>query len=122
LAILIISWIIIWMVTQTVLRSYFAARLQNLVWSNTASASVRFVSSLSAKSLLLLTIQNNLLNLVTLGFYWPFAAVATYRLRVQAVTVVVTGDMAHFTGSQQAAIDDATGIAAGDFFGFDIGL
>jgi uncharacterized membrane protein YjgN (DUF898 family) len=115
-------WAVFWLAVRFLLRSYFIVRSQNLVWSNTASTSVRFVSTLDFRSLFWLTVKNFLLNLVTLGFYWPFAAVAMYRLRVQSIVVEVLGGLGQFTDAGHKDANDATGLAAGDFFGFDIGL
>jgi uncharacterized membrane protein YjgN (DUF898 family) len=70
----------------------------------------------------LLTLKNLLLVLVTLGFYWPFAAVATARMRLQAVSLELDADPALWQAGQTSGQNDATGDAAGDFFGIDMGL
>ena len=59
--------------------------------------------------------------LLTLGLYWPFAAIAMARLRVEAVSVtsLVDPDMLIAKG---LVTDDAAGDAAGDLFGFDLGI
>jgi len=101
---------------------FFNAKLQNLVWNHTASEQVRFSSRLRFRSLAWLTARNWLLTLLTLGLYRPFAAVNTWKLRLEAVSIEVTGSMAGWDGSDSAAYADASGEAAGDFFGIDVGL
>lgn len=101
---------------------YLTSRLQNLVWSRTESADVRFESRLRFRSLLALTLKNWLLVLVTLGLYWPFAAIATARLRLEAVTVLADAGLDHLVVERRDPMKDAAGDAAGDVFGIDVGL
>lgn len=105
-----------------VARSYLTARLQNLVWTKTGNRSLRFVSALPFAALLWLTLKNWLLMALTLGLYWPFAAVAVARLRLEAVTVKTRQDPATLVTLLRAAEGEAAGDAAGDLFGLDIGL
>ncbi|HEY9108809.1 MAG TPA: YjgN family protein [Roseateles sp.] len=98
---------------------FFNARLQNLVWTHSASEQIRFGSVLRFRSLAWLTTKNWLL---TLGLYRPFAAVNTWKLRIEAIRIDVTGSMDGWDGSDSAAYADASGEAAGDFFGIDLGL
>lgn len=101
---------------------FFNARMQNLVWTHSASEQIRFGSQLRFRSLAWLTTKNWVLTLLTLGLYRPFAAVATWKLRVEAMTIAVSGAMDGWDGSDSAAYADASGEAAGDFFGIDLGL
>ena len=105
-----------------VARSYLIARLQNLVWTKTGNRSLRFVSALRFTALFWLTLKNWLLMVLTLGLYWPFAAVAVARLRLEAVTVKTRQDPATLVTLLRAAEGEAAGDAAGDLFGLDIGL
>ena len=104
------------------LKPYAISRMQNLVWTQTGNRSMRFISKLRFRSLLGLTIQNWLLIILTLGLYWPFAAVAMARMRIEAISVKTRMDPNTLVGSVRAAEGDAAGDAAGDFFGLDIGL
>jgi uncharacterized membrane protein YjgN (DUF898 family) len=105
-----------------VIKPYVVSRLQNLVWTRTGNSSLRFISALEFKSLLWLTIKNWLLIVLTLGFYWPFAAVALARLRLEAVGVRTRMDPDDLVAQLQQQPVEAAGDAAGDFFGIDIGL
>lgn len=66
---------------------YVQARLQNLVWSKTGNRSLRFRSRLSVQGYVLLQLRHALLLVLTLGFYWPWAVVASRRMRTEALTV-----------------------------------
>lgn len=101
---------------------FFNTRMQNLVWNHSASEQMRFSSDLSFRSLAWLTAKNWTLTLLTLGLYRPFAAVNTWKLRIEAIAIDVTGSMDDWDGSDSAAYADASGEAAGDFFGIDLGL
>jgi uncharacterized membrane protein YjgN (DUF898 family) len=105
-----------------VIQPYATARLQNLVWTRTKSTDVRFESVLRFWPLFGLTLKNWLLVLLTLGLYWPFAKVAVARLRLGAVTAYTRNPPDELVSSVRARADDATGDAAGDLFGIDIGL
>jgi uncharacterized membrane protein YjgN (DUF898 family) len=106
------------LVVFVLIKPYVVARMQNLVWTQTGNASMRFVSALRFKSLLWLTMKNWLLVVLTLGLYWPFAAIALARLRLEAVEVKTRFD----TETLVSHVKAMQGDAAGDFFGIDIGL
>jgi uncharacterized membrane protein YjgN (DUF898 family) len=101
---------------------YFTARQQNLVWPGTHSAHVRFESRLRYRPLLGLTLKNWLLIAVTLGLYLPFAAIATARMRLEAVNLHLTVDPETLVAQALQAHESAAGDAAGDLLGLDIGL
>jgi uncharacterized membrane protein YjgN (DUF898 family) len=101
---------------------FWTARLQNLVWGGTASAYLRFDSRLRARSLAGLWFKNTLLVLLTLGLYFPFAQVASARLRLEAVTLVSLLHPDDLAAAAGQADEAAAGDAAGDLLGFDIGL
>jgi len=105
-----------------VLLPFAQSRLQNLVWGGTRSEALRFRSSLKLLPLGGLTLKNLLLMLLTVGLYWPFAAVATARLKLQAVSVDADGSVDTWAAGADRSTQDATGDAAGDFFGIDLGL
>lgn len=110
------------LVVQLLPRPYFTSRMQNLLWSRTGSATLQFHSALRFWPLLGLTLKNWLLMVVTLGLYWPFAAVATARMRLEAVEVVASRSPDQLFQQARGAEGDAAGDAAGDLFGLDIGL
>ncbi len=103
-------------------KPWFIARSQNLVWNHTGNDELQFHSALKARSLIGLSFKNWLLIIVTLGFYWPFAAIATTRMRLEAVHADLTTSADLLTGSASATGMGASGEAAGDLFGLDVGL
>ena len=111
-----------YLVVFSMVGGYWTARMQNLAWGHTASARLRFKSSLPAHALARLWFKNLLLVLLTLGLYFPFAQVATARLRLEAMSVVSDVDPDEFAASAAQADEAAAGDAAGDLLGFDIGL
>ena len=115
---MLLSYLVIFVLAMP----YVAARLQNLVWNGTRSQAVAFTSQLTFRALFWLTLKNWALVAVTLGMYRPFAAVHTARLRLQAVTLTTTEDVAQWSARARLGMQDATGEIAGDFFGIDMGL
>lgn len=101
--------------------AYATSRLQNLLWSNTASARIRFRSALEAMPYIRLAITNAVLVILTLGFYWPYAATATAKMRLEAVAVQLDVSPDELA-TEWRRDDDAAGDAAGDLFGIDIGF
>lgn len=103
-------------------QSYMEARTQNLVWNRTVAPGLRFDSALGVAPLCRLRIRNLLLLVATLGLYWPWAVVATARLRLGAVAVLSDEPMDGLVGTLRTAAPDASGDAAADVAGFDVGL
>ena len=107
---------------QLALRPYATSRTQNLLWSRTSSNAVAFASALEFWPLCRLTLKNGLLIALTLGMYWPFATIATVRMRLEAVSTVLRIDPQTLSDGPRAGERDAAGDAAGELFGIDIGL
>jgi uncharacterized membrane protein YjgN (DUF898 family) len=101
---------------------YVQSRFQNLLWGQTASPHLQFRSDLRLWPLGKRTVINLVLTVITLGLYRPFAAVAMAKLRLEAVSLDVDGNVDDWVNTQNARMDDATGDLAGDFFGIDLGL
>ena len=102
---------------------YFAARLQAIVWSHTGLGDVRFVTTIAAGPLFRLTLKNVLLTLLSAGLYWPFAAVALARYRVECMRVESLEPLTTLAETTIAPPGHAAGDAAAvEAFGLDIGL
>ncbi len=112
---LLVMWIAVW--------PFFAARTQQIVWSRTRwGDQLGFTGHMQGWALWKLVLGQTLLTLLTAGLYWPFAAVAIARYRIQAVEVL--GDRPLQELSAQAAPvlqGRAAGDAAAEFFGLDLG-
>jgi uncharacterized membrane protein YjgN (DUF898 family) len=102
--------------------AYFTARMQNLLWSRTGNQHMRFKSDLLAGPYMLLQVKNYLYIVFTLGLYWPFAVVASKRMRLQAVSLRTRMGLDNVVNTARQQHSDASGDIAADFFGLDIGL
>jgi uncharacterized membrane protein YjgN (DUF898 family) len=102
--------------------SYMTSRFQNLLWSNTRSPHIRFTSQLKLAPLMRVNIVNWVLIALTLGLYWPFAKVRSARIRLEAMSVQVDGDVDQWVSDSLQQPAGVIGDAAGDFFGIDMGL
>jgi uncharacterized membrane protein YjgN (DUF898 family) len=102
--------------------SFFAARLQRLVWTRTHAGPVRFATSVRARGFLRVSIVNGLLTLLTLGLYWPWAAVAIARYRLECMTIEASASLETIAAGGFSPERSAAGEGAVDFFGWDIGL
>jgi uncharacterized membrane protein YjgN (DUF898 family) len=122
LMVVLVALLILLLVAQVVVAPYFVTRMQNLVWNGTRSPKLHFHSALRARDMMKLSLRNWLLIIVTLGLYFPFAAVAIARLRLEAVQVSCAVDPDALFGSAARANESAAGDAAGDIAGIDIGL
>jgi uncharacterized membrane protein YjgN (DUF898 family) len=105
-----------------VVYSLAVVKTQNWLWSHTASARVRLHSDLSFWRFLGWSALNWLLTLVTLGLYWPFAAVRMARLRLEAITVEIDGNVGTWVSEVAPGSAGVLADASGDYFGLDMGL
>ncbi|MES2091742.1 MAG: YjgN family protein [Pseudomonadota bacterium] len=110
------------LLSQAITGPYFVSRMQNLVWSRTGNQWMRFKSDLSFSRLLMLTLKNWALVVCTLGLYWPFAAIALTRLKLQAVSVHMRIGPDELVAQARGSHQDAAGDAAADLLGIDVGL
>ncbi len=111
-----------YLILPLIVGPYATSRLQNLLWEHTSSPRVQFQSALRFGPLLRVTLVNWLLILFTLGLFWPFAKVRATRVRLEAMSLQVQGDVDHWVAEAQTPGQGVLGDAAGDFFGFDMGL
>lgn len=108
-------------VVTLLVRAYVSVRMQNLVWTKTGNRYVRFRSELALRPYLLLQLKNGLLTLLTLGLYWPWAAVATRRMRLQAITVVSRVVPEDLFASIQTRQGSAAAEVGTEMLGLDLG-
>lgn len=122
-AILAIALFVLIMVIvfNTVVKSYWIARMQNLIWTRTGNQNIRFISELAVGRFAWQQFKNYALIVLTLGLYWPFAVVATRRMQIQAVTLRSRVGLDSINALAQAK-SGAVGDAAVDMFDMDIGV
>jgi uncharacterized membrane protein YjgN (DUF898 family) len=112
----------IYVLWPLIVGSYMTSRFQNLLWSNTRSPHIRFTSQLKLAPLMRVNIVNWVLIALTLGLFWPFAKVRSARIRLEAMSVLVDGDVDRWVSDSLQQPAGVIGDAAGDFFGIDMGL
>ncbi len=113
---------LVFAIVQLLVHPYFTSRMQNLLWNRTKTTQLRFESALRYWPLAGLSLKNWLLVVITLGLYWPFAAVAMARMRLEAVSVYTRLAPDDLVARERARSGDAAGDAAGDMIGIDMGL
>jgi uncharacterized membrane protein YjgN (DUF898 family) len=101
---------------------YYAARLQQIVWSRIQLGDIRFRTEIRARSLFRLVFKNVMLTLLTCGLYWPWAAIALARYRIECLRVLSSAPLSTVAAGVQAHPVSAVGAGATDAFGIDIGL
>ena len=104
-----------------IVRAYVVVRMQNLVWTKTGNRYVRFRSELEWGPYLRLQLRNHLLTLLTLGVYWPWAAMSTRRMRLQAITVVSRIVPEDLVASVQTRQGSAAAEVGTEMLGLDLG-
>jgi uncharacterized membrane protein YjgN (DUF898 family) len=122
LALVVLLGVPLMLLAYALIFAFSTSRFQNLVWNHTASQHLQFHSDLALRPLLFLYFKNFLLMLFTLGLYWPFAAVALSRMRLECVSITSSIDVAQLMSGGMPAAGGAAGDAAGDFLGIDLGL
>jgi len=102
--------------------SYLTVRLQNLVWAKTRWGDVRFRSEMHFLPFTWLLLRSGLLTLLSAGLYWPFAAVAIARYRVENLLVESEQPLENRVIQGAGGVATlAAGDAAADLFGLDLG-
>jgi uncharacterized membrane protein YjgN (DUF898 family) len=112
----------VFLVAYAFVVAFFTARMQRLVWTRTHAGPVRFSTSVTAGGFTRVWIVNGLLTLITVGVYWPWAAVAIARYRLECMTVEAGAPVEAVSAGSLPAERSATGEGAVDLFGWDIGL
>ena len=114
---LVVGMIFMAFVASAPARAYREARLFQLVWNNVGISQIaRFKCNLRTGSYIALRMKNMLLQLLTLGFYRPFALVSEYRMKAESVTLHIKGSVDQLAGElvvQQDGIGDAMADAVG---------
>lgn len=103
-------------------RAFFSASMHNLLWSKTGNRHLRFKSDLGVGSYMFLQLKNYFLIAITLGLYWPFAAVATKRMQIEAINMKNRVALDTLTDAARKVETDALGDMAADLFDFDLGM
>ncbi len=101
--------------------AYAQARTANLFWGRVQGQGVRFVSTLSAWSLIKLYFGNLLAIACTAGMLIPWAVVRTLRYRLDNFSMIVAGSPVYACNPSLAPVGAASQ-ELGDFFNVDVGV
>ncbi|MFP5306932.1 MAG: YjgN family protein, partial [Gammaproteobacteria bacterium] len=121
MAILGVVYLVVVIGMVGVIQPYLSARLQNVIWNHTQLGEHRFESRVSVRTLMGIQLGNLALTLLTLGFYWPWAAVRLARYRLESVSLLPAGSLDAFIAAAEqdvAAVGDETA----EWFDLDIAL
>jgi uncharacterized membrane protein YjgN (DUF898 family) len=101
---------------------WFAARLQQVVWGHTRYGDIGFRGEMEGRVLWLLLLRHMSGVLLSCGLWWPFAAVAVARYRLESLVVISEGPLPTLHAEARPhGHRKATGDGAAEFFGLDIG-
>ena len=100
---------------------YFAARLQFIVWRQTELGPVRFATRITYRGAWKVLAKNAVGLVATAGLYWPFAAVAWARYRIECMQAISDVPLDDLTARTVPAATPATGEGALDLLGIDLG-
>ncbi|HSW64180.1 MAG TPA: DUF898 family protein [Dissulfurispiraceae bacterium] len=98
---------------------FFQASMTNLIWDNLRLGAARFSSTQRTGSLAFLLVSNAFLTIITLGFFWPWAAVRLAQYRAETLSLRTELGADHFIADAEADMA-ATGEEVTDVFDFDI--
>lgn len=110
--------LMVWLFTWPI----FAAKVQRIVWSRTDLGDIAFYSDIEPAKLWRLTLKQTLLVLLSAGLYWPFAAVALARYRVESITLRAPSPLDSLVFQAAPVVRVGTlGEGSTDGFGLDLG-
>ena len=99
---------------------FVAVRLNNRAWSATAFPGVRIDCHMAFWSYFRLQLVNVLLTLLTLGLFRPFAAVRTWRYRIEHLRIDAPEGFEQATHAARRRPAAAAGDGVADFIGVDL--
>ena len=104
------------------IHGYTQARNLNEVFSSTSLGPHRFISRLSAATLIGLYLSNLALIVATLGLFTPWAQIRAARYRLKAIELEAHGSLDDFTTAAAAPLPSATGEELTSFLDVDFGF
>jgi uncharacterized membrane protein YjgN (DUF898 family) len=94
--------------------------MNNRAWSATSFPGIGIACRMTVGGYLKLQVVNVLLTLLTLGLFRPFAAVRTWRYRVEHIHIEAPGGFEQATATAQRRPVAAAGDGVADFIGVDL--
>jgi uncharacterized membrane protein YjgN (DUF898 family) len=113
---------VVFLLGYAVAGAFLVARADRAIWSRTRGGPLRFSTSIATWPLMRVWLGNGVLTVLTLGLYWPFAAVNIARYRVACLTVEAAAPLDAIAAGAFVVEPSATGDGAVDLLGWDVGL
>lgn len=112
---------LVFFLMQLLIVPYLLVQVTNLIWNGTSIEQHRFGSSLGLWGYVGVVVSNWLLTVLTLGLYWPWAAVRMAAYRAAHMTLVTAGSLDDFVVGEATAAQ-ALGDEAAEMFDMDVAL
>ncbi len=116
-----VSIIAILAVVYLYLIAYLSVRSSNLLYNSAALLRHRFKASMQIKPYSIILLTNTLATVLTLGLFYPFAAVRAYAYKISRLALVPGGNLDQFVAAESREIS-ALGGEMADFMDFDFGI
>jgi len=120
MAVVIGIGIVLFYLSLLMIGPFVMVRLNNRAWSATSFPGVHIDCRMKVWGYFKLQFVNVLLILLTLGLFRPFAAVRTWRYRVEHLRIEAPAGFEQATGAAQRRPAAATGDGVADFIGVDL--
>ena len=117
----VVVFYVVAILTSLIIRPYFDANIQNLIWCGTRLQSHGFNSNVDFKGLFKIMASNFFLTIFTLGLYRPFAVIRTLRYRLEHISLLSMGELETFVADAQQQAS-AVGMETAAIFDIDISL
>jgi uncharacterized membrane protein YjgN (DUF898 family) len=99
----------------------FVVKSSNLLYTSSKLSAFGFNATMAIKQYLIIVVTNTLATILTLGFFYPFAQIRTYRYKISQLSLVSAGDLDQFVAAEKRQVS-ALGDEFTDFMDFDLGL
>ena len=100
---------------------YIRVRTTNAVWNHARVAGGDFQSDMTLRAYLGIVVTNVIFMVLTLGFYWPWAAVRVARYRADCLSLLTNQSMDEFVAGETARAS-ALGDEVSELFDVDVAL
>ena len=101
---------------------FLAVRTQRVVWHHTRLGPMRFRTEISTVGMLRVLLPCIAWTVLTLGLYWPYAAIRLARYRIECMSLIAPAGLGSIAATLTAHPGSAGGEGAADLFGLEIGL
>lgn len=101
--------------------AYFNVKISNLLYNSSSLRKHRFKATMELNPFLFIVVTNTLLTVLTVGFFYPFAVVRSFRYKIQHLGLLPSGNLEEFVAAELEETS-ALGEELSDFMDFDFGL